>query len=475
MASHPQRRLVPLLLLLVSHLSPHWSSSSSSRSSTNTALAFVHQRRNVVAIPPHLKKSSVQTTATNDIIPSSLRVRGGGGGGIDRHSASSYVTAVGATKNAYINSDDDDDDKYAKTAQQAIQSIRFCCKMCVASVLSEISVLFVDADLFAKFFGSSADTPILTWVDYIDIFDGLALLLFAGGLWRISQLYFISFSNMDDKMDRQHLLHLFTFMKWIWGGVAASTGGVALSMAATLPSHGNSGIFAGILGRIACSRLVAGAAGILGVGATITLVRCRKIVDAEVQSYREKHGIVEEEPKQMKQLDALKVAGYAAYRSQALCSASFAVMSIFALLKWIVSFEITDGGKLNFVGQVFAVSDFLTPFAMTALLVTLNRALVRAAIAEIIGDDDSGDANDATVKKKRKSGSGRSSDDEIYHDLFVAQTGFYKKAGETLKGAAIFRLLPYIAASVCPYLLKALEWISPSGFAKAAKVFGVAG
>jgi len=409
-------------------------------------------------------------------MPPSLRVRGGG----NRRATSA---AVGATKNADINSDNDDD-KYAKTAQQAIQSIRFCCKMCVASVLSEISVLFVDANLFAKFFRSSAETatgagavaaPLLTWVDYIDIFDGLALLLFAGGLWRISQLYFISFSNMDDKMDRQHLLHLFTFMKWIWGGVAASTGGVALSMAATLPSHGNSGIFAGILGRIACSRLVAGAAGILGVGATITLVRCRKIVDAEVQSYREKHGIVEEEPKQMKQLDALKVAGYAAYRSQALCSASFAVMSIFALLKWIVSFEITDGGKLNFVGQVFAVSDFLTPFAMTALLVTLNRALVRAAIAEIIGDDDSGDANDATVKKKRKSGSGRSSDDEIYHDLFVAQTGFYKKAGETLKGAAIFRLLPYIAASVCPYLLKALEWISPSGFAKAAKVFGVAG
>mmetsp|Transcript_5830 Transcript_5830/g.12777 ORF Transcript_5830/g.12777 Transcript_5830/m.12777 type:complete len:468 (+) Transcript_5830:167-1570(+) len=467
MASHPQRRLVPLLLLLVSHLSPHWSSSSSSRSSTNTALAFVHQRRNVVAIPPHLKKSSVQTTATNDIIPSSLRVRGGG----NRRATSA---AVGATKNADINSDNDDD-KYAKTAQQAIQSIRFCCKMCVASVLSEISVLFVDADLFAKFFGSSADTPILTWVDYIDIFDGLALLLFAGGLWRISQLYFISFSNMDDKMDRQHLLHLFTFMTWIWGGVAASTGGVALSMAATLPSHGNSGIFAGILGRIACSRLVVGAAGILGVGAMITLVRCRNIVDAEVQSYREKHGIVEEEPKQMKQLDALKVAGYAAYRSQALCSASFAVMSIFALLKWTVSFEITDGGKLNFVGQVFAVSDFLTPFAMTALLVTLNRALVRAAIAEIIGDDDSGDANDATVKKKRKSGSGRSSDDEIYHDLFVAQTGFYKKAGETLKGATIFRLLPYIATFLCPYLLKALEWISPSGFAKAAKVFGVAG
>ena len=96
----------------------------------------------------------------------------------------------------------------------------------------------------------------------------------------------------------------------------------------------------------------------------------------EVQAYKEKYGIQQYQLQStVPKFDMVHEVGYSNYRNQALCSGSFSVMACLELVKWIVSL---DGG---IIGPIFLVSDFLTPFAMTTLLVTLNKALIRAAIA----------------------------------------------------------------------------------------------
>ena len=88
------------------------------------------------------------------------------------------------------------------------------------------------------------------------------------------------------------------------------------------------------------------------------------------------------------------------------------------------------------MGHLFSVTEFITPFTITVLLYALNKALIKAAIAEVVGDTK------------------RVKDVDIYNDLFVAQSGFYSQAASTIRDAAVFGLLPYIARPLLPYVFK---------------------
>ena len=108
-------------------------------------------------------------------------------------------------------------------------------------------------------------------------------------------------------------------------------------------------------------------------------------------------------------------------------------MASLQLIQWIISFNVE-----GVVGHIFSVTEFITPFTITVLLYALNKALIKAAIAEVVGDTK------------------RVKDDEIYYDLFVAQSGFYSQAAaSTIQDAAVFGLLPYIARPLLlPYVFK---------------------
>lgn len=131
---------------------------------------------------------------------SSLRIRGGG-------AAATTKLSTSTTSN---NCNNDEHEKIDKMANTALRSIHYCVKMSFLSVLSEIIVTFIDDNIGSKFFGASASS--LSWTDYIDIFDSLSFLVFGGGLWYISTLYFRNFTNLDERMTHDNLLELFRAM-----------------------------------------------------------------------------------------------------------------------------------------------------------------------------------------------------------------------------------------------------------------------
>jgi len=376
-----------------------------------------------------------------------LRVRGG--------AASRRSTAVAFSSSSAASSDNEKSQKImAIQANQALQSIQYCVKMCFFSVFSSVFITFIDGNILSKFLSSES---FLGWADYVEFFDSLGLLFFGGGLWRVSQLYYKSFTNPNKRMGQDNLLDLFHAMSWIWGIVAFNLAFVSVFMAASLPVYGFDGPFQFMLEKVSPKQLSMGVVGILGIVSIVILGRCEKRAIKEGRAYREKKYGVQQETQlpTTPKFDKVRQAGFRAYCNQALCAGSFGVMATVEWIRWIVSIKLHIGGG-SIIGHMFSVSDFITPFVITALLVTLNRAFVRAAIAEIVGDSAKVDG-----------------DDEIFNDLFVAQTRFYNEAAKTVKTATIFSLLPYIIAPAIPFLSKALEKISPSLFEKTTEVFGI--
>lgn len=343
----------------------------------------------------------------------SLRVRGGA------------VSPVKTLFSTTANSNDDDGEKSEKLALEAVQSIQYCCKMCFAAVVADIITTFIDV-------GAAAS---LSWVDFVDVFDGISILVFGTGLWRISQLYFESFSNMEKRMEPTHLLELFRTMGRIWGVSALNLALCSVSLASSLPTHGGNGVFQFPWETVSSTKLSIATVGILFVGRFYITNNCEQIAMREMRTYDKMMAENGHKFQPLPNQALIREAGYGAYCNQAQCAGSFAMFASLTLLKWIVSF---DGG---IIGHIFSISDVLTPFTITFLLFTLNKALLRAAIAEVRGD------------------SNKVNDDEIYNDLFVAQAGFYNNVAEMLKGATIFGLLPYIVGPAIPYIVKSLKHI----------------
>ena len=263
---------------------------------------------------------------------------------------------------------------------------------------------------------------------------------------------------MNKRMSHDNLLKLFASMSWIWGITAINLALVSVSSVALLPTTIKGGYFQFILDKVTSKQLSFGIIGILCVVSGIIYNNCERTAAKEVQAYRTKNNTqVDQYLKNQStrvKFNKVKESAFNAYFNQAICAGSFGVMASIELTKWIMSlsFDSLEG----FVGHVFSVTSFITPFTITTLLFTLNKSLLRAAIAEVIGGSDKNDK------------SNNANDIEIYNDLFVAQTGFYQEAAKTLKDATIFGLLPYLVAPVLPYilkvsgLLKLLERLLPS-------------
>lgn len=410
---------------------------------------------------------------------SSLRVRGGGGGGQAIVSQSSKTKLHStAAKNRDGDSADDDDKSSTKMSRQALRSIDSCVKMCLFAVFGDVVILFADRAIWSKFFGGGGPTTTtsLSWVDYADIFDSLSLLAFGMGLWRISRLYLLSIgNNTKEGMSHESLLFdLFSTMSWTWGVISLNMALACVTTAATLPAHaiaaattGGGPLFRFLSdgGVVTPSKLSAAVATVLAIGAVAMHGRCERTADTEFRAFVEKHGI---DPGKLSlssvvgngdkpiMFDTVRAMGFRAYRNQALCGGSIAIMACLQLARWIVSIPLPLS-IVGFVPHVFGVFEFLTPFAITALLFALNKALLRAAITitEISSSSSSAAADDDQTEIIDGE-----DENEIYRDLFAAQAGFYGRVAEFLKSATVFRLLPYIMARLIPPILKALPKFS---------------
>lgn len=128
--------------------------------------------------------------------------------------------------------------------------------------------------------------------------------------------------------------------------------------------------------------------------------------------------------------------GHRAYLSQALCMGSIAALAILDLFKWIIS-------ESSHIGRLLSVSDVITPFALAGLLYELKRSFLRTAL---FSAEKSGD---------------KSREAEVRNALFAAQSGFYAKVADVIKGVTIVRLLPYVAAPIKPYAINIVSRYAP--------------
>lgn len=357
------------------------------------------------------------------VVSALLRVRSGGLGALSTKHSSTTIKHV-----------EDEKDESLDDAKQALQSMRFCYKMCFASVLADLITTLIDGTIRPKYFGTTASK--LSWVDAVGVFSSLNPVVFGGGLWYITQLYYKSFlrskNDFDRKMSQENLMTLFRIKAWVWGLVALNLALVSLSLGAALPRLGKNGPFHFLCNMVTSKQSTMAVTGILGIGGILIRRKCGNQAREEFRRYKEKNGIQELDlrPK----LDVIRASGLQAYCNQALCAGSFGVMGVLQLVKWIASF---NG---NLIGHSMLVFDFLTPFTISLLMFRLNKALLSASASEIMVDPTKADHHDGSI-----------------HELCTAGTGFYKKVGKTLRSAAMFYLLPYIALPAAPFVLKVLK------------------
>merc|ERR1719491_550960 len=427
--------LKPLtLLLLVS-----WSWSCSSR---NTVVAFVRRSSSIhhpcttTALSSEHGRRGDNLSSCKQVDMPSLRVRGGGG--------------IPSSKLSATIANEDDDEQSIKMAYQALQSIRYCCKTCFAAAIADIFTTITKGNIWFKIVDRDV---FLSWVDYVDIFGKMTLLVFGGGLWRISHLYWKSFNDMNKRMSDDNLIQLLQTMAWMWGIISLQLSLMSVTIVVALPTHDSNGVFQFLWNMISPTQSSLVVVGIIAMNSIIILGRCKKKAVEEVRAYKEKHGIKEKQELKinvtMPKLDMVRTSGFRAYRNQALCAGSFAVVASLELTEWIVSF---DGG---IIGHVLLLRNILAHFAIGAFLFTLNRAMIPAVISEVMG-------NEKKVNNYNE---------QSYSDMFVAQARFYNKVAVTLKGVAISHVLPYIAAPAIPYILMALKGIPR--FAKAIEAHGL--
>ena len=325
---------------------------------------------------------------------------------------------------------------YDRVATEALQSIKQCYRACFAASFSDLLVSIIDDNLWSKWWSTSGD---ITWTDWIDLVDSLNVLIFGLGLRRVSKLYFASLQDRERRMSEESVLDLMRTMARIWGSCALSLGLVSLSMASSLHHQGafalgmSTSYFTGIF--------------------LFVLAIANGIIRAECRSAINDAGDIDNKSKETQSEGG--EMGYRAYRNQALCAGVFGIMSMLELIKWFI-----NKNQAGIVGRIFAIPDILTPATITTLLFALNKSFLPAYIA-------------ATRKNGYGAKAGNGINDTVYNQLFAAQKGFYSKVGETLKSAAIFRVLPYVVTPTIPYLAKVAELLLPSPlFEKLMSVVG---
>eukprot|EP00547_Thalassionema_nitzschioides_P018231 CAMPEP_0194246060 /NCGR_PEP_ID=MMETSP0158-20130606/14366_1 /TAXON_ID=33649 /ORGANISM="Thalassionema nitzschioides, Strain L26-B" /LENGTH=361 /DNA_ID=CAMNT_0038981879 /DNA_START=195 /DNA_END=1276 /DNA_ORIENTATION=- len=340
---------------------------------------------------------------------------------------------------------DDEYKEYKMASTKAVQSMKACYKTIFFATFVDVFITFIDNDLYQKFYSTTAK---LSWVDYFDVFDSMSLLVFACGLWRLSVAYQHIDSNGFVTNDR--LVEIFQVMIWIWGINALNLGMISVSVAASLPAHAQGGLFGFLFTNVNVSSnfLILAVTGILACGNLVIRWYCNK--NSIIEDQKDNARIHPSQQQSKGQVHASRrELGYQAYLNQCLCAGSFGIFAILKTIQWVVDAD--DGGV---VGRLMSCSDVLEPFAMTMLLMGLNRSFLRAAIARL-RDEHSGSSS-KVVKD----------DDEIYNGFFAAQSGFYNKISTVLKGTSIFQLLPYAVAPFLPFLSRTLKLLFPSIYAE---------
>ena len=164
--------------------------------------------------------------------------------------------------------------------------------------------------------------------------------------------------------------------------------------------------------QVSSSSLVAVVATTLALGYSFINSLCVRVAAFEDEKDNNRISSNQSESKKNSQYKYIRIVGYKAFCGQALSAASFGINSCMKLAKWLVA---ADTG---IVARASSFNEWLEPFSMTALLMGLNKAFLRAAI----------------VRSREESKETAEMDKEIYKDLFNAQIKFYSKVAKMMKG-----------------------------------------
>lgn len=296
-------------------------------------------------------------------------------------------------------------------AADAVSAIRFTVSMIFAAVACDLFVLCSREDLWNRFVGPH---PMLAR-DYVNLFDSVTKLIFGAGMARIAAIYDRGAEDVTRRIERDDLLGLFKTMGTIWGLIAANWSFRCVLNAASLTMI-EGGILSGVLGGLSADHLGRAAVAVILAGYFLVRTNSKRTAMSEMSTRLE----AEKRRGTRVDLDSdeqfrFQDSGFGAYFSQRLCASTAGLATSISFIKWVASFD----GKI--LTQVLSVSDFLEPMSITMLLYGLNRALLRAAVAEIRTDKVRNIQNE--------------NERAVYQDLFEAQTKFYTKIGTVLKWA----------------------------------------
>ena len=354
----------------------------------------------VSALAPPSNNSASHTS----LMPAALG--GTRGGGVFAASTRSRSVELAATPSSSAATQDDGNRKMS----DALLSIRKCYRTCFFACAVDVTTTLIDKKIWSKIIGPSGVFR-LRWTDYVDIFDSMTLFIFALGLNRISIFYEGWMQDDEKRMDNESLSSFFSLMCWMWRIVALNFALDSIVDASVLSQMSMKWLG---LEYVSSSSLMAAVATALVLGYSVVNSFYERIATVEDEKDNNRIKPHQSESKTQPQYKSIRILGYRAFCGQALSTASFGINSCLKLSKWLVA---ADTG---IVGRALSFNEWLEPFAMTTLLAGLNKAFLRAAIVR------SREASRETAEIEM--------DEEIYRELFTAQTKFYTKVADVLKG-----------------------------------------
>ena len=346
----------------------------------------------VAALSPISALTTPSSPPSLILMPAALTTKGGAAA-----AARNFKLAASPSSSAATNDN-------GHPMPEALLSIRKCYRTCFFASAVDVTITLIDDKIWSKLF-SPKSLFHLRWTDYVDIFDSMSLLIFAFGLRRLSKFY----ERWMQGENNESLSSLFSLMCWIWRVVALNFAFESLADASALPQMSMKWLG---LQHVSSTSLVTAVATTLVLGYSMINSFCARIATVEDERDDNRIGSNQSESKTRPQYKSIRMLGYRAFCGQALCAASFGLNSCTKLSKWLVA---ADTG---IVGRASSLKEWAEPFAMTALLIGLNKAFLRAAI----------------VRSREESRETAEMDKAIFKDLFTAQIKFYTKVAEVIKG-----------------------------------------
>ena len=342
------------------------------------------------------------------LMPAALGGSGTRGGGVFAASARSRSVELAATTSSSSAATQDDG---GRKMSDALLSIRKCYRTCFFACAVDVTTTLIDKKIWSKIIIGPSGVFRLRWTDYVDIFDSMTLFIFALGLNRISIFYEGWMQDDEKRMNNESLSSFFSLMCWMWRIVAFNFALDSLVDTSVLPQMSMKWLG---LEHVSSSTLMTAVTTVLVLGYSVVNSLCERIATVEDEKDNNRIKPHQSESKTQPQYKSIRILGYRAFCGQALSTASFGINSCLKLSKWLVA---ADTGL---VGRALSFNEWLEPFAMTTLLAGLNKAFLRAAIVR--SREASREAAEIEM------------DEVIYRELFTAQTKFYTKVADVLKG-----------------------------------------